>query len=80
MLLTFGPQIGGWVADLVGLGRVFQIAWNVLRWPIIVGLLIVALALVYYLAPDVEQSWQWITPGAIVAVVGWLLASLRVLL
>jgi membrane protein len=74
--LTFGPQIGGWVADQVGLGRVFQIAWNVLRWPVIVGLLIVAMALVYYLAPDVEQSWQWITPGSIVAVVGWLLASL----
>lgn len=76
VLLTFGPQIGGWVADQVGLGRVFQIAWNVLRWPVIVGLLIVAMALVYYLAPDVEQSWQWITPGSIVAVVGWLLASL----
>ena len=56
VLLTFGPQIGGWIADQVGLGGVFQIAWNVLRWPVIVGLLIVAMALVYYLAPDVEQS------------------------
>jgi membrane protein len=42
---------------------------------VIVGLLIVAMALVYYLAPDVEQQWQWITPGSIVAVLGWLLAS-----
>jgi membrane protein len=76
VLLTFGPQIGGWIADHMGLGRVFQMAWNVLRWPVIVGLLIVAMALVYYLAPDVEQQWQWITPGSIVAVLGWLLASL----
>jgi membrane protein len=76
VLLTFGPQIGGWIADQVGLGRIFQTAWNVLRWPVIVGLLIVAMALVYYVAPDVEQSWQWITPGSIMAVVGWLLASL----
>lgn len=76
VLLTFGPQIGGWIADQMGLGRVFQMAWNVLRWPVIVGLLIVAMALVYYLAPDVEQQWQWITPGSIVAVLGWLLASL----
>jgi membrane protein len=76
VLLTFGPQIGGWIADHVGLGGVFQTAWNVLRWPVIVGLLIVAMALVYYLAPDVEQQWQWITPGSIVAVVGWLAASL----
>jgi membrane protein len=41
-----------------------------------VGLLIVAVALVYYLAPDVEQSWQWITPSAMVAILGWLVASL----
>jgi membrane protein len=46
VLLTFGPRIGGWIADQVGLGRVFQIAWNLLRWPVIVGLLIVAMALV----------------------------------
>jgi membrane protein len=76
VLLTFGPQIGGWIADQVGLGGVFQIAWNVLRWPVIVGLLIGAMALIYYLAPDVEQSWQWITPGAVVAILGWLVASL----
>jgi membrane protein len=76
VLLTFGPQIGAWIADQVGLGRVFQITWNILRWPVIVGLLIIAMALIYYIAPDVEQEWQWITPGSIVAVIGWLVASL----
>jgi membrane protein len=76
VLLTFGPQIGGWIADQVGLGSVFQISWNLLRWPVIVGLIVLAMALVYYVAPDVEQRWQWITPGSLVAVVGWLLASL----
>jgi membrane protein len=76
VLLTFGPQLGRWVADLVGLGRVFEVTWNVVRWPVIVGLLVVAIALLYYFAPDVEQSWQWITPGSACAVLGWLLASL----
>jgi membrane protein len=76
VLLTFGPQIGGWVADLVGLGRAFELTWNILRWPVIVGLLILAMALLYYFAPDVEQEWTWITPGSALAVLGWLLASL----
>jgi membrane protein len=76
VLLTFGPQLGGWVAELVGLGRVFEVTWNVVRWPVIVGLLVVAMALLYYFAPDVEQSWTWITPGSACAVLGWLLASL----
>jgi membrane protein len=76
VLLTFGPQLGRWVADLVGLGRVFEVTWNVVRWPVIVGLLVVAIALLYYFAPDVEQGWTWITPGSACAVLGWLLASL----
>jgi membrane protein len=76
VLLTFGPQIGSWIADQVGLGRLFQVAWNLLRWPVIVGLLILAMAIVYYVGPDVEQRWQWITPGSIIAVLGWLVASL----
>ena len=76
VLLTFGPQIGGWIADLVGLGWVFELTWNILRWPVIVGLMVLAMALLYYVAPDVEQRWQWITPGSACAVIGWLLASL----
>ncbi len=76
VLLTFGPQIGGWIADLVGLGLLFQVAWNVLRWPVIVFCLILALALLYYMALDVEQQWKWITPGSVWAVLGWIGASL----
>ena len=76
VLLIFGPQLGGGLASLVGLGSAFEITWNILRWPVSAGLLMVALALVYYFAPDVEQKWQWITPGAVFAVLATLLASL----
>jgi membrane protein len=76
LLLTFGPQLGGWIADQVDLGRMFEVTWNILRWPVIVGLLIIAMALIYYVGPDVEQKWQWITPGSACAVLFWLLASL----
>ena len=75
-LLIFGPQLGGWIASQIGLGTIFQIAWNILRWPVIVLLLILAMALVYYFAPDVEQQWKWITPGAVFAIVVIIAASL----
>ena len=76
VLLLFGPQLGSGLASLVGLGSAFEITWNILRWPVSAGLLMVALALVYYFAPDVDQQWQWITPGAVCAVVATLLVSL----
>jgi membrane protein len=76
VLLTFGPQLGRWVADLAGAGQVFAWVWNILRWPIIGGLLIIAIAMVYYFGPDVKQEWKWITPGSAFAIIGWLLASL----
>jgi membrane protein len=76
VLLIFGPQLGDWLASLVGLGKVFELLWNILRWPVSAGMLIVAMAVVYYYAPDVEQQWKWITPGAVIAVLATIVASL----
>lgn len=76
VLLMFGPQIGGWLADFVGLGRAFEIAWNILRWPVILFLVTAAVAAIYYFAPDVDQGWKWMTPGSVFAVLLWLLISI----
>ena len=75
-LLVFGPQLGGWIATQIGLGALFQVLWNVLRWPVILGLLTVAIAPVYYWAPDVAQAWRWITPGSVFAILVTLITSL----
>jgi len=55
---------------------VFQVAWNILRCPVSVCFLLFALALVCYIAPNVEQEWKWITPGSVGAVIGWIVVSL----
>jgi len=76
VLVVFGPEIGGAVADSVGLGSIFQITWTIAQWPVLIFLVVFAFALVYYYAPDVEQRFRWISPGSIVAVLMWLLFSL----
>jgi membrane protein len=76
VLLIFGPQIGGLLAHYIGLGTEFEVIWNIARWPIIIVFLTVAMANIYYFAPDVEQKWKWITPGSIFAILAWIGVSL----
>ncbi|MDP8952919.1 MAG: YihY/virulence factor BrkB family protein [Actinomycetota bacterium] len=76
VLVVFGPELGGAVADAVGLGSVFQLVWNIVQWPVLLFFVVFAFALVYYHAPDVEQRFRWISPGSIVAVLLWLIFSL----
>ncbi len=75
-LMIFGPQVAQWVAGLVGLGPVFVTLWTWLRIPVAVLLMIFILALIYYLFPNTKQPFRIVTPGAIVAVIVWLAASL----
>ena len=74
--MVLGPQVMGWLAGQIGLEQFVVTIWAWLRWPIAVILLIVAVAMVYYVAPDVEQEFRFITPGSILAVVIWIVASL----
>ncbi len=75
-LLLIGPQIATWLAQQIGLGSLFVTLWSWLRIPVAVLLLMGILALVYYLFPNTDQPFRFITPGAALAVVVWLAASL----
>ncbi len=75
-LLVYGGEIGNSVASNLHLGNVFAVTWNILQWPIVLAFVLLAFALVYYFAPDLEhQKWYWITPGSLVGVGLWLLVS-----
>ena len=75
-LVLAGPALATAAANALGLGAVFSWAWAILQWPIAFALICVAVGLVYYFAPDADQEWVWITPGAVLATALWLLASL----
>ena len=70
---------GGFAPDLfgfIGLGPTTTAIWNVVRWPGALAITTLIFALIYYVTPDVQQrSFRWVTPGAFVGVVIWLLAS-----
>ena len=74
-LLVLGQRIGLWIASQAGLGGAFDLVWNLLRWPLGIAAVAVILAVLYYKGPYVEQSFQWVSPGSILATVLWLLAT-----
>jgi membrane protein len=76
VLVMVGPGLGQQLASRLGLGAAFEWAWTILQWPLVVALVAVALAVLNYFAPDAEQDWEWITPGAVVSTILWLIASL----
>jgi membrane protein len=75
-LVLAGPTLAEKIAVWAHMGPVFEWSWKILQWPIVFGLVALAIAIIYYFAPDAEQEWLWITPGSLFATVLWLLISL----
>jgi len=74
--LWFGSQVSHWWANRGGLGPLPVQVWDTARWPLVLLFLIVAIDQLYFIGPASRQRWRWVTPGAVVAVLGWVGASL----
>ena len=64
------------VGDLVGIGSTAVTVWNIAKWPVLLVVVSFMFALLYWAAPNVKHpGFRWISPGGLLAVVGWLIAS-----
>ena len=75
-LLLIGPQAVEWVVGLVGLAEVFISLWTWLRLPVALVLIMLSVSIVYWALPNVNHPYRLITPGAALAVIAWVIASL----
>ena len=75
-LLLIGPQVVERIVGLVGLEEVFISLWTWLRLPVALVLLMLSVSIVYWVFPNVNYSYRLVTPGAALAVIVWVLASL----
>ncbi len=74
-LVLTGPVVEA-VAGPVGLSSTAVDVWNVAKWPVMAALFILMVDVLYYTTPNVKiRGFKWVTPGAIVAIVVWALAS-----
>jgi membrane protein len=80
VIVAFGVVLTGDLATevgkVVGVGGAAVSAWDVVKWPVILLIVITVLATLYYAAPNVRQpKFRWLTPGGLVAALVWVAAS-----
>jgi membrane protein len=74
-LVLTGPIVDA-VAGPIGVGSTAVSIWNIAKWPVLIGLFVLMLAILYYASPNAKmRGFKFITPGSLVALVIWVLAS-----
>jgi membrane protein len=75
MLVVSGP-VAESVGGVVGLSDTSVQVWNIAKWPVLAVLVMLVVAILYYATPNVQQPrFRWLSVGAVVAIVAWVLAS-----
>lgn len=76
LLVLTGP-VAQAVGNQLGVGSTAVTVWDIAKWPVLLAIVVVIVAILYYATPNVEQpKFRWISIGAVVAIVVWIVASL----
>jgi membrane protein len=74
--VTLSGGLAEEVGNLIGVGGTAVDVWNIAKWPVLLLLVSFMFAVLYWAAPNVKQpGFRWITPGGVLAVIGWVIAS-----
>ncbi|WP_295662086.1 YihY/virulence factor BrkB family protein [uncultured Nocardioides sp.] len=74
-LVVSGPAAEA-VGNAIGLGSTVVTVWSIAKWPVMLAIVVLVVALLYWATPNVQQpKFRWVSMGAVVAIVVWILAS-----
>jgi membrane protein len=74
-LVLTGPVVKA-VAEPLGISSTAVTVWDIAKWPVLLAVVVTMFAVLYYSAPNVKLAgFKWVTPGAVLAIVLWLVAS-----
>ena len=75
LLIVLGGKVGDAIAARANFSDAFTWFWNLARWPIAFTVVLLLFALIYYLAPNQDERWRWISTGSLVGSLMWLALS-----
>jgi membrane protein len=75
LLVLSGPVVDA-IGSAIGIGETGQTVWNIVKWPVVLVVLALMIAVLYYSTPNVKlRGFKWVSPGAAVAIVVAIVAS-----
>jgi membrane protein len=76
LMVVFTGELADRVGQVLGAGSVLLTTWGIVKWPVLVILVSLMFAILYWASPNAKQGgFRWVTPGGLLAVVVWILAS-----
>ena len=76
VIVIFTGDLAQVVGDAIGLGSAAVTVWNIAKWPVLILLVALMFAILYWASPNAKTGgFRWVSPGGIFAVVLWVLAS-----
>jgi len=76
LIVVFTGSLAQRLGELIGVGAGAVAVWNIAKWPVLVVLVSLMFAILYWASPNARHGgFRWISPGGVVAVVAWLIVS-----
>ncbi|MFF5654299.1 YihY/virulence factor BrkB family protein [Streptomyces collinus] len=76
LIVVFSGGLAKQAGDALGIGDTALTVWSIAKWPVLVLLVVLMIAILYWAAPNAKvKGFRWITPGSLLALLIWMVAS-----
>lgn len=76
VIVVLSGPVAQQVGNLLGAGDAAVLAWNIVKWPVLLVLVSVLLAVLFWASPNARQgNIKWVSPGGVIAVILWIVVS-----
>ena len=77
LILVLSGGVAREIGNVIGLGSTAVTVWNIVKWPVLAGIIVLVVAILYYATPNVKQpKFRWMSMGSFIAIIVWLVASI----
>jgi membrane protein len=75
VIVVFTGRLAQQVGGALGVGSAALTAWSILKWPVLIVLVSLMFAILYWASPNARRGFRWVSPGGLLAVLLWIVAS-----